>query len=90
MRVAFSLKYQLSPGTPTGDALVEALASLGVRGVAPEAGVPGRVALDFLREADSILAAIGGAALALQEALPGAYLVDEDSEARLPRSYLVH
>ena len=53
MEYTFTLKYRLSPADQNVDDLIERLGAEGCDDVLVGVGQPGRVALEFTREADS-------------------------------------
>jgi hypothetical protein len=72
----FTLKYRL--GNPGEDAekYLEALARSGCEDAAVGVGQNGRIALNFIREAESALEAIASAIFDVQQAIPDARLVE--------------
>ena len=58
MEYTFTLKYRLSAANQNVDDLIERLGAEGCDDVLVGVGQPGRVALEFTREADSAQAAI--------------------------------
>jgi len=82
MECTFTLKYQLTSVESDMDALVERLAEEGCDDVLVGVGQPGRLALEFIREAPSAHDAIEGAIEDVARAVPNARLI----EASLARS----
>jgi predicted DNA-binding transcriptional regulator AlpA len=72
----FALKYQLDPSDADLDAIVERLAEAGCDDALVGLGLPGRVALEFVREADSAEAAMTSALADVARALPTAELIE--------------
>jgi hypothetical protein len=75
MVFTFTLNYQLEPGESDVDALVERLAEEGCDDALVGVGQPGRLALEFIREAPSADDAIAGVIEDVRRAVPGARLV---------------
>gem|GEM_PF-92073 len=72
----FLLRYRLSEDLSAPDDVVSRLAEHGCRDALIGIGAPGRVALEFAREADSAESAFLSALRDVREALPGARLVE--------------
>ena len=76
MNHEFTLIFQLPTDAPSTDAMVEALAEAGCDDAIVGTGHPGRIALEFSREADNATTAIDSAIDNVQTALPGAELIE--------------
>ena len=76
MEYEFTLKYRLSAADSDADELVERLGAAGCDDALLGVGQPGRIALDFSREARSARAAIVSALMAVKKAIPTARLVE--------------
>jgi len=76
MEYEFTLKYRLAAGDGDADDLVARLGAAGCDDALIGIGQPGRIALDFAREARSARAAIVSAMLAVKKAIPTARLVE--------------
>jgi hypothetical protein len=76
MEYEFTLKYRLSAADGDADELVERLGAAGCDDALLGVGQPGRIALDFSREARSAQAAIVSALMAVKKAIPTARLVE--------------
>lgn len=76
MEYLFTLKYQLSEGHEDMAALVERLAEAGCDDALVGIGQPGRLALEFNRDAKSADAALYSALADVQAAVPGARLIE--------------
>jgi hypothetical protein len=74
MEYEFTLKYRLADRD--ADELVECLGAAGCDDALLGIGQPGRIALDFSREARSAQAAIVSAMMAVKKAIPSARLVE--------------
>ena len=72
----FSLIFRLPPEAPDTDDLIEALAAAGCDDAIVGTGHPGRVALDFDREADDAAQALRTAVSDVQTAITGAELIE--------------
>lgn len=72
----FTLILQLPIDAPPTDELVEALAETGCDDAMVGTGHPGRIALEFSRDAESAVNAIESAIEHVQVALPGAELIE--------------
>ncbi len=80
MEYTFTLKYRLSPADQNVDDLVERLGAEGCDDVLVGVGQPGRVALEFNREADSAQAALQSALADVKRVMPGAQLLEAASD----------
>jgi len=76
MEYEFTLKYRLAPDDCDADELVERLGAAGCDDALIGIGQPGRIALDFSREARSARAAIVSAMMAVKQAIPTARLFE--------------
>ncbi|WP_454695048.1 helix-turn-helix transcriptional regulator [Achromobacter aegrifaciens] len=76
MEYTFTLKYQLADGDHDMDALVERLGAAGCDDALIGTGLPGRIALEFTREADSAEAAVCTALRDVRRAVPSAKLIE--------------
>ncbi len=76
MEFCFTLKYQLSETDADPDDLVERLAAAGCDDALVGIGRPGRLALEFTREATSAQEALVSALSDVKEAIPTAKLVE--------------
>ena len=76
MEYTFTLKYQLAADNCDPDALVEALAEAGCQDALVGIGRPGRLALEFTREADSAGDAMISALRDVRRAVPSARLIE--------------
>jgi len=76
MVFAFTLKYQLTSDESDMDSLVERLAEEGCDDALVGVGQPGRLALEFVREAASAHDAIEGAIEDVRRAVPNARLIE--------------
>lgn len=76
MEYTFVLKYQISGDEADADALVERLAVAGCEDAVVGIGQPGRLALEFTREAASADAAIRSALQDVHRAIPSARLIE--------------
>ncbi|TWR74322.1 hypothetical protein FIV40_02840 [Pseudomonas marginalis] len=76
MEFTFTLKYQLTSDESDLDALVERLAEEGCDDALVGIGQPGRLALEFVREAPSAHDAVEGAIADVSRALPNARLIE--------------
>ena len=75
MAFTFTLNYELASDESNMDALVERLAEEGCDDALVGVGQPGRLALEFVREAPSAHDAVEGAIEDVHRALPNARLV---------------
>ncbi len=73
----FTLKYQLTEQNADLDELVERLRAAGCTDALVGVGRPGRIALEFNREAKSAEAATASALADVRQAIPDAELIDE-------------
>lgn len=76
MEYNFTLKYQLSEHNADHDELVERLGAAGCTDALVGTGQPGRIALEFAREAKSAEAAVMSALLDVKQAIPDAKLIE--------------
>ena len=76
MEYTFTLKYQLSDNARDLEALVDRLCEAGCDDALVGIGQPGRLALEFTREADSADAAVRSALANVQSAVPSARLIE--------------
>lgn len=76
MVFTFTLNYELTSVEIGIDALVERLAEEGCDDVLVGVGQPGRLALEFIREAPSARDAIEGAIEDVRRAVPNARLIE--------------
>ncbi|HED8896839.1 TPA: DNA-binding protein [Pseudomonas aeruginosa] len=76
MEYTFTLKYQLVDEDRDLDALVEHLGEAGCDDALVGIGQPGRLALEFTREADSADAAVRSALADVRSAVPSARLIE--------------
>ncbi len=72
----FTLKYQLTAHDSEADALVERLGEAGCDDALVGTGQPGRVALEFTREATSAESAVRSALADVRRAVPSAKLIE--------------
>lgn len=72
----FTLKFRLPDAGADPESFLDPLADAGCDDALVGIGQPGRIALDFTREAPSAKDAIASALRAVQEAIPGAELVE--------------
>ncbi len=75
MEYIFTLKFQLAEADRDADALVERLGAGGCDDALVGIGQPGRIALEFTREADSAKSALMSALSDLKRLIPGGRLV---------------
>lgn len=76
MEYTFTLKYQLADDDGDLDALVERLGEAGCNDALVGIGQPGRLALEFIREADSAEVAVRSALADVRSAVPSARLIE--------------
>ncbi|MGI4861077.1 MAG: helix-turn-helix transcriptional regulator [Janthinobacterium lividum] len=76
MEYTFTLKYQLSEDVADADVLVERLGEAGCDDALVGIGQPGRMALEFTREAETARAAVRSALANVKSAIPSAKLVE--------------
>ncbi|XLZ69840.1 DNA-binding protein [Massilia sp. SR12] len=76
MEFSFKLTYQLSGDDADQYALVERLGAAGCDDALVGIGQPGRIALEFTREADSAFAALTSALGDVKKAIPTAKLIE--------------
>jgi predicted DNA-binding transcriptional regulator AlpA len=72
----FTLKYQLAEQDASHDDLVERLGAAGCDDALVGVGQPGRIALEFVREAESAEAALMSALADVKRAIPSAKLIE--------------
>lgn len=72
----FTLKFRLPDANADPEQYIAALAEAGCDDATVGIGQQGRIALDFIREADSALEAIVSAVQAVKAAIPGVELVE--------------
>lgn len=76
MEFSFNLNFQLSGDDANHDELVERLGAAGCDDAVVGIGQAGRIALEFIRDADHALAALTGAIADVQRAIPSAKLIE--------------
>lgn len=76
MEYIFTLKYQLAANDKDPDVLIERLGEAGCDDALIGVGLPGRLALEFTREAESAGVAIRTALADVQQVIPGATLIE--------------
>lgn len=76
MEYTFTLKYQLAPSDADPNTLIERLGEAGCEDALVGLGQPGRVALEFIREAQSAQHAMMSALADVNRALPDAKLIE--------------
>lgn len=76
MEYIFTLKYRLTEHDDDPDVLVERLGEAGCDDALVGIGQPGRLALEFTREADSAEAAMRSALADVKRAIPSAHLIE--------------
>ncbi|MCA8866847.1 MULTISPECIES: helix-turn-helix transcriptional regulator [unclassified Halomonas] len=76
MEYVFTLKYQLADSDSDLDALVERLGAAGCDDALVGVGQPGRLALEFSREAGSAEEAVHTALVDVKKAIPSARLIE--------------
>ena len=76
MEYTFTLTYQLDPADADVDALVERLGAAGCDDALVGVGTPGRVVLEFVREAPTARDAMERALRDVQRAIPTAALIE--------------
>jgi hypothetical protein len=76
MEFIFKLSYQLAGDTKGHDELVERLGEAGCDDALVGIGQPGRIALEFTREADNAMMALTSALADVKRALPSAKLIE--------------
>lgn len=76
MECTFTLKYQLPSDDNDMDAIMNRLAEVGCDDALLGIGQPGRMALEFVREAPSAPDAIEGAIEDVRRAVPNARLIE--------------
>ncbi len=76
MEYTFTLKYQLADDDRNPDVLVERLGEAGCDDALVGTGQPGRLALEFIREAENADAAVRSALADVRSAVPSARLIE--------------
>lgn len=76
MEYTFTLKYQLADDDSAPDALVERLGAAGCDDALVGVGQPGRLALEFTREAGSAEEVMRSALADVKAAIPSARLIE--------------
>lgn len=76
MEYVFTLKYQLADHDSDSDAIVERLGAAGCDDALVGVGQPGRLALEFSREADNAREAVRTALADVKNAVPAARLIE--------------
>src|SRR5690606_11754617 len=76
MEYTFTLKYQLADDDRNPDVLVERLGEAGCDDALVGIGQPGRLALEFIREAENADAAVRSALADVRSAVPSARLIE--------------
>ena len=76
MEFEFGLKFKLAEGSPVASELVERLAEAGCDDAVVGIGQPGRIALNFAREAPSAKQAVISALENVKSAIPSAELIE--------------
>lgn len=76
MEYMFTLKYQLQPGDDDHSSLVERLGSDGCDDALVGIGLPGRIALEFVRESETAEAALLSALADVKRTIPTAKLIE--------------
>lgn len=76
MEYTFTLKYQLAADDCEPDGIVERLGEAGCDDALVGIGLPGRLALEFTREAASAEAAVSSALADVRRAVPSAKLIE--------------
>jgi predicted DNA-binding transcriptional regulator AlpA len=76
MKYTFTLKYQLSKHDCNHDELVERLGAAGCDDALLGLGLPGRIALEFVRESHSAESALASAVKDVKQAIPSARLFE--------------
>jgi hypothetical protein len=76
MEYEFTLKFILAADSPDVDEVVERLGAAGCNDALVGIGQAGRIALDFIREADSAKQAVFGALESVKSAIPEAKLLE--------------
>jgi hypothetical protein len=80
MEFTFKLNYQLSSDDANPDVLVERLGQAGCDDALVGIGRPGRIALEFTREANDLGAAIASAQYDVKKAVPTATLIETTAQ----------
>lgn len=76
MEYTFTLKYQLADDDRNPDVLIERLGEAGCDDALVGIGQPGRLALEFIREAENAEAAVRSALADVRSAVPSARLIE--------------
>lgn len=76
MEFTFNLNFQLSDNDTHPEQLVESLGAAGCDDAVVGIGQAGRIALEFIRDAESALSAITSAIIDVQGAIPSARLIE--------------
>ena len=76
MEYTFTLHYRLSPADQNVDDLIERLGAAGCDDALVGVGQPGRMALEFTREAGSVQSAIQSALADVSRVVPTAQLLE--------------
>lgn len=76
MEYTFTLRYRLGQTEESLDDLIGRLAEAGCDDALVGSGQPGRLALEFAREANSARAAVHGALADVKRAIPSARLIE--------------
>jgi hypothetical protein len=76
MEFSFNLNYQLSVDDANHDELVERLGQAGCDDAVVGIGQPGRIALEFIRDAENALSALTSAIVDVRRAIPFARLIE--------------
>jgi predicted DNA-binding transcriptional regulator AlpA len=76
MEYDFKLNFKIPADGPSADELVERLGAAGCDDALVGIGKPGRIALDFSREAETAQEAIVSALADVKKAIPGAKLIE--------------
>lgn len=76
MEYTFTLKFHLPDETTNIDDAIERLGAAGCDDALIGIGLPGRIALEFTRDADSAIAALSSALADVKRALPSSQLIE--------------
>lgn len=76
MEYTFTLKFHLPDETTNIDDAIERLGAAGCDDALVGIGLPGRIALEFTRDADSAIAALSSALADVKRALPSSQLIE--------------
>ena len=85
MEYVFTLKYQLAAQDADFDEIVERLGEAGCDDALVGIGQPGRIALEFTREAESAEAALISALANVRQAIPTAKLIEAAPDRLIER-----